>query len=255
MKRFYKPLGCMLFLIVQTGVFRFLFLYEDYYLYGGIALIVLSDIGLFALLPKRQTKSLIITLTASSVLLTASSLAMGVFLESILLKNILVGSHAFLQSMYLLNMYYYFYRRESYQERSLWHTTSTMNTVTFFFVSSTVFALAYFLGVPVLYSLVPYFFFVFGLSVQMMYIHELSFKEYIRFPVTISATVCSVILSLAWLPSTYYINAVLATVYFYSVSNIGISALRKELTTRDIRNYFIVSLIVVVLVIGTAQWR
>ncbi len=244
-----------MFLIIQTVIFRLLFLYEDYYLYAAVGLIILSDIALFALFPKRQEKSLILTLTAPSILLTTSSLAIGTFLENNALKNMLVSCHAFLQSIYLLNAYYYFYRRELYQERSLWHTTSTMNTVTFFFSSSTFFALAYFLGIPILYMVPPCALLVFGLSTQAVYIHELSFKEQYLFPITMVITMCSIIVSIAWLPSIYYVSAALATAYFYSASNIGISVLRKELTIRDIRSYFIVLGIVILLVIGTSQWR
>lgn len=254
-KFFSRAFFFFLFFLLQTVAFRSAFFFEPHYLYFGGGVLLFSDIALYALFPKKLPRGEFLALSTPSLLLTAFAFAIGLVIEIESLKNILVLFHAFLQGVYLVNAYLYFYRTRAYQERSLWHITVIMNLVTVFFATSTLFATSYFLSISILFTIGAYILLIFGLLTQTCVFHRIPFREHWFFSLVTCSAMASLVLSLAWLPTIYYVNAIFATACYYFFSNLGISTLRKEISIREIRLSVSIVIIVILLLVGTIQWR
>lgn len=255
--KFLRPLVIGLLPVLHTAVFLLLPWAENYILWVIPAVFLLTDVLLLAVTPPRASWSVRLSTTIPSIFLVLSSLGIYVFLEDsqLVTRIAVIAGNALMQAVYLFNLYNYSYRPKHYQERSLSNTSDYMNMLTVFYTSCVLFASVFFIDVPIWYLIPPFLLVIMGVTTQSFWIDGISIKSQGYMWAAMPIIMTELLYVLLWLPSIYYVNALVVVVWYTALIHLSVSSARRELEQREITTTIIIALVVVLLPMLTALWR
>ncbi|MBI2644743.1 hypothetical protein HYW94_01015 [Candidatus Uhrbacteria bacterium] len=240
--------------IAQAALLKSALFFDGYFFYFIVGTFFLTDILLYLFIPKKTDgkKVFIISFPPLALLLAAS--AMLFFLEGERAQWLVIGIHTALQLLYGMRMYRFMFQ-EGYPEIFFTQTVSLVLLVSYFFFSFSFYALIYFLEIPIWYLIVPFLFLTFLFFLIHAWMHDARAREYGKELVACIILIAEALLVIRWLPSLYHVNAFLITVLYFAVVSFGCGSLKKDISRAQKILTVILSVIVVVLVGITAQWR
>lgn len=244
------------FIPAVQGLFLLLALnYEQLFFVWMLSAFLATDILLVPYFTKKEKQADIFTYSFLPLLLILLTFCGIFFIESDFVIRLMIAINGVSQFFYLLNLYYHFFRPDQYQERSLYHASSFLHILAFFYASETVFGLAYYVDISLFITLPVFMLVLAGLFVQMFLVRQISPRQNM---LAIGAGVvltCELMIALSFLPSIYYVSAGLATAFFSAFSHLLVSSIKKELTRFEVLSTVLIAFFVVVLVVATATWR
>ncbi len=223
----------------QTALLALALHFESWFGWLLLAAFVLTDACLTLMTPKGTGRAQIFFVSLPPVGLIAGSFGMLFIVENALLKNTVIGFNAILQMIYLLNMYYHFYRSHYYQERSLLHINGVFQTVVFFYLAGILFGLHYFLDIPLWYLLPPFLAASLIFFAQYALLHAMGKRQLFLLLTAWALILVESVFVLQYLPTIYYVNAFVLTAAYYAFSNLSISAVVNEISRRQIVTYMV----------------
>ncbi len=252
-----RPLLILLIPLVHGIILWQLFLMPASVVYLILTLFILTDVMLFSFTPRDMVPTWRFGITWPPLALVVFIAGTFLFLDTsfLLTREIVIGVNALVQGIFLLHLYYYYYRPDRYQERSLQRVTESMNTLIVFCASAVLFALVFFLDVPIWYMVIPYVWVIGCCSLQTVWIHGLSAKAHYPIVIAPAILMLELVYALLWLPSIYFVNACIIAIFYSGVMSLSIASIKKELKRRDVVVTGLISLLMLVLVVVTTKWR
>ncbi len=238
-----------------TASMIFVLQYPSFYFQAVVASFVLQDIMLFFLFPRQERKWDVVSITFPIVFHMLLAWAVLFYVEDIHFLYTVAIAQCILQYIFLGNVYYFLYKFDRYQKRALPHITSYTGIVNVFYATVLVYALSFYQDIPIWYSIGPLLLFLFLTIIQNMWIHDVSLRRRWYYVVVALTVMTQLIFATQILPSVYFVNALWLVLCYYMTVHLGIAALQKELTRKEmIRNGVIIA-VVVLLVLITTRWR
>lgn len=235
--------------LVQGVLFLLAIHYPSLFFIFSCITIVLTDIGIALIIPKKTTHALVFFTTLPCVALALSTAGCLIFLENIKLSYALICVQTLLQCLYFLNLTYYFHKSEKYQKRLFAHISQAINSVNIFLFTSICFALVYYLDIK-FWHLLPFFIgipLIFFIATHRIYTIQFSS---LRSSIPILVLIFfEVLLTLQWLSFMWYAAALLFTFFYITLENINIALQLQEFTKSKLIFHFILLASVVVLVV------
>lgn len=214
----------------------------------------MTDVMLYLFIPPRTDPKRAFIASFPPLALFLGASAALFFLDRQSLQWTVVGVHAALQMLYGIRMRR-FMTREGYPDIFFYETVSVVLLVSYFFFSFSFYALVYFLGIPIWYGMVPFMALTFLFFLTHLWMRGAFLRDHGILLGAYVALIAEAILVIRWLPSLYHVNAFFITVlYFISVS-LGIDSLRREIHRGRKLFTIILSSVMVLLLMLTAQWR
>lgn len=229
--------------------------YEGYFFIFMLGSFLVTDMLLAPYFSENRKPADIFTYSFLPLALVPLTFLGSFFIEDPRLINAVIAINAFTQFFYFLNLYFFFYKPERYQERSLYHASSVMQILIFFYSSETLFGFSYYLDISQLYTFPPFILLLGGLFTQILWVRQISLREHAMVLLAGIIIFAELVIALSLLPSIYFVNALIATVCFSAFIHLSVAAIRKELTRLEVASTVILGLIVLLLVVGTASWR
>lgn len=241
--------------IAQTAILMVGLAFPPFYFYCVLGGFVVTDALLALFFKKHISRSLIVWLATPIILLFgASAAALIVVEEPYIIKSILAAQCIF-QFLYLLNLYYYLYRSDKYQEHSFWQITAAVHVLSFFNGVLALYGLIYYVDYSIVYLIIPFGLITAIAYAQQLVIHQLSPRQYWRFWGIQTLLVLEFALIIHLLPSSYITKAFFLTIPFFLTSQFGYTSLKKELNVKSLISTVLLSLVVLLLVLVTTRWR
>jgi len=235
--------------LLQLGLF-----FDMYFFYFIAGAFLMSDVLLYLFIPKKTEKTHVFVLSFPPLALLLATSALLFFLESNTARSSIIAIHTILQLFYGVRMTRFLYK-EGYPELFFTETISTVLLVSYFFFSFSFYALIYFVEIRIWYLIVPFILLTFLFFLVHLWMHRYTIREHILAMLAYCVLIFEALLIIRWLPSFYYVNALLITILYFFIISLGFGSLKKEIP----RNQKILTVIlaagVVLLVMATAQWR
>ena len=242
------------FPLLQTDFFAVDFKFQNIYAYSAIAGLIVSDVLIALFFKKSISRSKIFWYALPPLLLYCSAvLALMIVEESYLIGSI-IGTHALFQWLYLINLYFFLYKKERYQERSFLQMTMSLHTLSFLFFSIAAFGLIYYVDYSTFIVIIPVCFLGAVGFAQQLVIGGFDIRQYWRFLGIQTLIIAEIMLVISWFPSPYLTKAFFLTVPLFLSCQLGYPALRKELDNRFLLHTILLTVCVVLLVVMTTRW-
>lgn len=186
--------------------------------------------------------------------LITSGLFFILFLENQILKHFLAIFLAVLLGLFLENIFIYIYRHDKYQVNSLENISSYLNLISTLFFNSGFFGLLIFLNIPVWLLILLILLVTFSLSYQTMWINKIVSEKSWIYILIICLILCELAWALSFLPTSFYVSGAVLSIAYYLVLGISRFYLLGNLDAKIVKRHLIISLIVLILILGTARW-
>ncbi|MEK7102846.1 MAG: hypothetical protein AAB870_00695 [Patescibacteria group bacterium] len=238
-----------------TAAMFFVLQYPSWYFQAVIASFIMQDVMLFFIFPRQERKWDVISITFPIVFHMLLAWAVLFYVEDVHFLYAVAIAHCLLQYIFLGNVYYFLYKFDRYQKRALPHITSYIGIVNVFYATLLVYALSFYQDIPIWYSVGPLLVFL-GLTImQNMWIHDISLRQRWYYIAVVLIVMTQLVFVTQILPSVYFVNALWLVLCYYTAVHMGIAALQKELTRKELTRNGVIIAIVVVLVLITTRWR
>jgi hypothetical protein len=186
--------------------------------------------------------------------LVLSGLFFIIFLENLFLKHFLAILISILVGFFLENIIIYIYFHERYQASSLENISNYLNLISIFFFTSSIFGVFSFLNISLWLLTILILVIVALLIYETMWINKFfSFKKWI-YILVISLISVETFWAVTFLPVSFYVSGAILTIVYYILSGLSRNYLLGILDKRILKRYLIVSIIVLILILGTAKW-
>ncbi len=241
--------------LVQSGCIALAYAYEPYYGLFAVAAFIATDLLLIPFFSSETQKIRTFAYSFPPLLLIVAVFGLLFIVESSAVKTAVIWTNALAQFLYSLSMYYALFRPENYQLRSLYHSETIIRVLLFFCLSSVVYGLAYYADVPY-WGTFPVLCVAIALSLAgALAMRGIAVGSARWFLAALVLCVSEIFLVIAFLPSMYFVSALLWTAAAYMLTQLGLSSLQKENSRFEIMTTVGLALFVVVLVVVTSQWR
>lgn len=232
-----------IFLVQYSLIFYFVF----------ISLTILSSFLFLLLLLGKETK-LFWPLLIFFPLLIALINFFLIFTKSQWTKIIFIFIASLFSYLFLTTIFRFFYEPRKYPLYSLENLSFSLSFVVSFLLFSIIFTLITFFNFSIIKSLFFVFFISLGLLLFIFWSIKLTIqKKY--FPI-ISLIILEIFYALTFLPTSFYINGLILTIIFFTMTSLIIRKTKDGLlTTKIIRNHIFFTLLVLILICLLAQWR
>jgi hypothetical protein len=191
---------------------------------------------------------------ATPLLLFASSFGSYIFLESALMQWGLALFVAFALFFFAEHIFHYHHLPSRYQPYTLEYLSVIFHVITLFFLSVIGFGGHLFLYLPVWVLgpplLVISFFMIYGI----LWVSKVEHENARLFALAGAVLVTELFLVMTFLPIGFYTSATLLTVFFYCFLGLLRAHFSKKLTKDVARRYILISLLLFVMLIASAQW-
>lgn len=176
------------------------------------------------------------------------------FLEDNLLKQVIIIGGGLLYTLLLSNVFIYLYRTAKYRSYSLENISNYLNLVAVFFIFTSAFSF-YVLAVGRLrYMLILVFLTALALSWQTLWINKINDSRNKFFIFILSISLTEMYWALHYWPTSFFVNGLILSIVFYLALNLMRHHLIEALTKRLALRYVIISGIIIVATLATAQW-
>ncbi len=243
------------FPLLQAATFVVGLKFPNIYAYGAIAGFVVSDALIALFFKKSISRSKIFWYALPSLLLYCSAFFALFIVEEDYLQWSIIGAQALFQWLYLINLYFFLYKNERYQERSFWQVTMSLHILSFTFFSIAAFGLIYYVDYSIYLVIIPVCLIGAVGFAQQLIIGGFDLRQYWKFLGVHTLILIESMLILHALPSPYLPKAFFLSIPFFLSCQLGFPAIRKELNSRFLIHTVLMTTCVVVLVVMTTRWR
>lgn len=186
--------------------------------------------------------------------LSVAAFSLLLFVEGRSMKVLIIVLTVFLLWLFTENIFAFLYLPGIYHVNALEYLSLVTGVVSVFFLASALFALRLFFGFP-LWVIVPiHAVFILAVSSSVLWICKIE-KEKIL-PNVWGAVLLSseLFLCLAFLPTSFFSNAAMLTLFFYLFFGIIRAHLLRRLNQTVLRRYLLAACLISAVVIFTARW-
>lgn len=241
--------------LLQVGILIGGLTFPAAYFYSALAGFIITD-ALVALFFKRNTPhSNILWYALPSLLLYLSSAGSLVVVEERYLITSILIAQALFQWLYVINLFFYLYRKERYQETSFWHITMSLHVLSFFNFAVALYGLDYYADYSALYLGIPLCLISALVFAQQIIISGSSARKHWQFWSLQTLLIAESIIILQWFPSPYVTKAFFLTIPFFLACQLGMAFHRKELQMRSALVTTTITIIMLLLVVISTRWR
>ncbi len=250
---FLRLLPLVTSLVTLAGFEYIIFGQPKAYYIVSLVLLVVQTAAVFFIRRKTWRDSLLFV--AAPLLLLVGSLLFFLFPEDWRIRQVIVVATSVVTWVYLEQVFAFQYHTAGYQAFALENISGYMNVSSVFCIVSGLFGLRFFIGYPLWLVIV-----VSGITLFLATNHTLAMGKIegrVRhghaFLIALLGT--EVIGSLSLLPSSHFLNGLIAATYYFVLTNLTQYHLRSALDRTHVRRYVLLGLAVVVLSALTAHWR
>jgi len=190
----------------------------------------------------------------SPLLFIASTTVLLLFLENDLIKQLFIIGSSIIYLLILLNVYSFLHQPEKYQPYTLENLLSYVNLISVFLFYASFYCFGLFLNTPTWLLTILTLIITFLITYQTLWVSKINFSRSRFFVVLISLIISEMYLSIDFLPTSYFVNAVILTTFYYFLINVSREYLLNLLNKKTVIKYSIVSIIVLILTLATAPW-
>lgn len=176
------------------------------------------------------------------------------FLENNNIKQIFIVGSSLIYLLILLNIYAFLHQTEKYQPYTLENLSSYVNLISVFLFYASFFSFGLFISAPVWLLAILAFIITILISYQTLWANKIDFKRARLFILIIGIILTELYWCVDFLPTSYFVNAVILIIFYYIVINISRDYLLNVLNKKSVRRYLIVSFLVLILTLATAPW-
>jgi hypothetical protein len=245
------------FLVLSVGFAAFLPLILTDSGYGFLVFLlcaVLIGVFLLRLLNAEYKTVAFWFFLGTPLMLLVSSVGYYLFLENVVAQwslAVFVGLALF---FYAEHLFHYHHLPSRYQPYTLEYLSVIFHVITLFFLSVIGFGGHMFLHLPVWFLgcalLVISFFMIHGI----LWVSKVEQDEARIFALAGSVLVTELFLVMTFLPVGFYTSATLLTIFFYCFLGMFRAHFAKKLTKGVARRYVLISLLLFVMLVASAQW-
>ncbi|OGY51325.1 MAG: hypothetical protein A3J59_02555 [Candidatus Buchananbacteria bacterium RIFCSPHIGHO2_02_FULL_56_16] len=183
-----------------------------------------------------------------------SGLAFLVFLEGESTRQLVTIIVTVAVWIFLKVTFLYFFFRPKYEAHTLENISSYLNLITVFLFCTSVFNLIILLRVPAWLGAIGSMVLVGLLSYQLFWIDNLAFRTQWRTVAVITLVTGELFLAVSFLPTSVYVNALLMTLGYYTMTGLARNWLLNIRERRVIARYLLISCSILVIMLLTAKW-
>ena len=217
-------------------------------------LLVITAIFLLKLFKWQYQNKEFLLFSLCLFLFIGSANAFLFFLEGELARFVLILFTALLSGFYCYNIFLYLYNQKSYIPYSLQNTSAYLNVVSFFLLMASFYSLELFFSLPFYLVILLVFLLTFILLAQTIWVNKISLKKEIFFLVIVGLIMAELFWAIHYLPTSFYVNALISAIAYYLVINISLNYLSGKKDAKSIKRTLFIGLIMLILVLATAQW-
>ncbi|NUM25093.1 MAG: hypothetical protein HUU49_00545 [Candidatus Buchananbacteria bacterium] len=217
----------------------------------ALALVIL---GVWQLMDRQIFNKRFVELVTTPVLFLGSGILFLSFLQGNLLKQAVILILALLIGIYLEVILFRFQIRPRYQPHSLDNISTHLGLLALFFLSSGLFSLIVFLGLPLWSAAL-----IFGggcllLTSQLLWVSETTFVRSWQFVFVISLVAMEVFLVVGFMPTSINVNALIVSLGYYLMDGLARNWLLGIKEKKVIRRYLLIAVFSLIIILATAKW-
>lgn len=274
--RYSAPLAASIFIFVGLEI---LLILPNLLFFIAAVLFFIHILAIWQLIPKttearlilnsRKGKSLKIIITflkiitdqefinflLPSLLLNASAFVFIIFLPESLLRHLAILLISILSFLFFKNIFLYFYRPEEYQAHSLENISLPLSLMTLYFFSAGFLGLIIFADFLLWQALLAYLAVVFLLARQIFWIYKFEIKISWLFVFVLCLVMGEFFWAINFLPLNFYVNGLILAVVYYLFFSLSRRWLKGDLEKKIIWQYLIFSLLIIIIILATAEWK
>lgn len=240
--------------LITTGGLAVIFLFPEHLFF--FFLITLG--ALFLLLIKLVGGSLrtgqLWVLTSVPLFHFLAAFLILLFAEGDGLRLIIGAITVFLIWIFLENVFNYLYLPRAYHVNALEYTSLVINVVSGYFFTAALFAFRLFLSLS-LYWLLPLIFLVaLGLVWTTFWACKAETKTIRLYALSGGILATELFTALVFLPSGYFFNAAIVSLFLYLFLGLNRAAFSKKLSKIVFRRYLASVVVLVIIIVLTARW-
>lgn len=177
-----------------------------------------------------------------------------VILRELYLYHIFLLAFCLALLLFLRGLYFFWHDKEKYPTSFLENMSDFLGLTAVFFIASGAYSLFIFLTIP-LYIILPGLLLIVGLLLFNFYwLYRIEFGRSWRYIVIGLLILGESSLVLSFLPTNFYVSGIILTLGYYLFTGLSRRSLLGSLGRETVRNYVLTSSIIIILVLGTAQW-
>lgn len=185
-------------------------------------------------------------------------LVAGFVFSSILSNRLFINSFLAIWSLaylvYLEAMFHYFYPGQKIPLTDLKNVIAYVDLALIFLIAAFLLNFYLFLNLP-WYFLLSIMFFVFGtVLASRLLVNAIELKRSMVHASVLAVLISEIAAVALFLPVSFYVSAMLVTVFYYLASSFSLLWLKQELTIKTLINYLVFSTIILSIIFFTAQW-
>lgn len=170
------------------------------------------------------------------------------------LRHIVIILFALILYTFLENLFLFYYHRASYQVNSLENSSLFLNIIIFFLLVLNLNALSVLLNPPLWILSLCLVLILFVILWQLFWIFKIKDKLKILYVLVAIIIILEFFWALSFLPSNFYVLAVILTVIYYFMLGIIRAKMAGELDKKMFLRYTIISGILILIILITSHW-
>lgn len=190
----------------------------------------------------------------SPLFFISSGFLLLLFLESPIIKQIFILGLSIIYYLILSNLFSFKFQTHKYQPYILENLLSYINLISIFLFYSSIFCFHLLLGISTFLLLPIIFIFTFIITYQLFWVNKIDFKKNWLFTLIIGLIFLELFWAISYLPTGYFVNAIILLIIYYIFINISRDFLLNNLEKRQIKKYLTIGLSALILILATAQW-
>lgn len=223
------------------------------WLWSVVGIGVLDIIYFILIFIRKNKKESLFFILHSLVFLTVG-FAYFLVLSSELFINLFIIAWSLIYFVYLESIFHYFYETKKVLIMSLKNVISYVNLITFFFLMVVLFNLHVFIGLSSLFIVLISFFILFILLISRFNASDIVLKKSLLYSFFLSIILTELIIASLFLSVSFFVSALILSVFYYIFSSLSALSLRGELTKTSIMQYIVFTVVVIIMVVTTSQW-
>lgn len=188
------------------------------------------------------------------ILSVISGVALLLFLESLLIKEILIFGVTILNFILLKNVFSFLHETEKYQPYSLENIYLYNNLICAFFLYTSFFSLIIYFNLSVWFLVMAAFFVSLLMSYLIFWANKISFKDSKILIIVCALIITEFFLAVSFLPTSYFVNGFILTAVFYFIINVSRDYIKKIFNTNRLRMHLAISFALILLILISARW-
>ncbi|MBU0707628.1 hypothetical protein KKG41_04620 [Patescibacteria group bacterium] len=221
------------------------------YFWGGLILLIILSLLAISKMKPWSTR---IIIAISAILFHTGAYYFIFFISGQAIKQTIIILALIINIIFLTHIYYYYYRTERYQVNALQNISSYMNLLSVFTLVSVCYGLILYLAWPGWLLSIFVFIIIALLTFQTSWASKVLFRRASRFGIICGLIGAEIFWAVYFLPSSFLVNAMILTVAYYVILNLGRYYLQDQLKKIVIMRYLFIGFAVLLLTVVSARW-